>query len=99
MTRKALNVQALYEALDLIRGHTGMTWRDIAADTGISPSTLTRISQGHRPDADALVTLLAWLRVPADRFTVDVPDATCPAEHAEPRTAAGHPAHTPGDSQ
>jgi hypothetical protein len=22
-----------------------------------------------------------------------------PAEHAEPRTAAGHPAHTPGDSQ
>ena len=27
----------------------------------------------------------------------DVP--TCPAEHAEPRTAAGHPAHTPGDSQ
>lgn len=21
------------------------------------------------------------------------------AEHAEPRTAAGHPAHTPGDSQ
>jgi hypothetical protein len=25
--------------------------------------------------------------------------AACPAEHAEPRTAAGHPAHTPGDSQ
>jgi hypothetical protein len=24
---------------------------------------------------------------------------TCPAEHAEPRTAAGHPAHTPGDNQ
>lgn len=27
------------------------------------------------------------------------PMAACGTEHAEPRTAAGHPAHTPGDSQ
>ena len=29
----------------------------------------------------------------------DFGEATCLAEHAEHRTAAGHPAHTPGDNQ
>jgi transcriptional regulator with XRE-family HTH domain len=74
VSRKILNVKALYEALDLVREHTGMSWRDLAADTGISSSAFSRLSQGHRPDADALVTLLAWLRVPADRFTMDAPE-------------------------
>lgn len=79
MIRKALNVQALYEALDLIRSHTGKSWRQIAAETGISPSTFSRMATGNRPDVDALVTMLAWLRVPVERFTADAPDE--PAAH------------------
>lgn len=75
MTRKALNVQALYEALDLIRSHTGKSWRELASETGISASTFSRMATGNRPDVDALVTMLAWLRVPVERFVVDVPDA------------------------
>ena len=44
--------------------------RDVAAETGLSPSTLTRIAQGQKPDADALVTLLAWLNADAAAFAV-----------------------------
>jgi transcriptional regulator with XRE-family HTH domain len=70
VSRHKLDVPALYAALDLIRAHGDLTWRDVAKATGISPSTFSRLADGHRPDADALCTLVAWLRVPLDRFTV-----------------------------
>lgn len=66
-----LCVGALYAALDLIRSHGELSWRDVAKQTGCSPSTFSRLAEGKRPDADALCTLVAWLRVPLDRFTVD----------------------------
>lgn len=56
-----LDVDALYVALDRQRRRSRLTWRDIAADADVSPSTLTRIGQGRRPDVDGLVRLLAWL--------------------------------------
>lgn len=74
MSTKQLDVAALYAALDLIRSHSGSTWRDVAKATGISPSTFSRLAEGRKPDADSLCTLVAWLRVPLDRFTIDAPD-------------------------
>lgn len=71
VSRKQLDVGALYAALDLIRSHGEMSWRDVARQTGCSPSTFSRLAEGKRPDADALCTLVAWLRVPLDRFTID----------------------------
>lgn len=71
MTRKQLDVAALYAALDLIRAHSDLNWRDIAEGTGLSPSTFSRLASGHKPDADGLCTLVAWLHVPLDRFTID----------------------------
>lgn len=75
--------------LDTARLHTaiaakcvaeGLSARDVAEHTGISASTLTRIKQGQRPDADALVTLLAWLGAPLHLFaTPHVPE---PAQDA-----------------
>lgn len=35
----------------------------------MSPSTMTRLTQGHRPDADALVSLLAWLNAEIRTYT------------------------------
>jgi transcriptional regulator with XRE-family HTH domain len=70
MTRHKLDVQALYHAMDAVRAHRRMSWRDVARETGISPSTLTRLGQGHSPDADGLCSVLAWLGLPLDRFTV-----------------------------
>ena len=57
----ALDPDALYVALDRKRRKSKMRWRDVAEQAGVSPSTLTRIGQGRRPDADGLVCLLAWL--------------------------------------
>jgi transcriptional regulator with XRE-family HTH domain len=48
--------------------------RQLAQLLDISPSTLTRIRQGKRPDADTLAVLLAWLDVPpGELLSVDDP--------------------------
>lgn len=70
MPRKRLDVAALHSALDFVRAHRRISWRDVAAETGISPSTLTRLGQGHAPDADGLCALIDWLGLPLARFTI-----------------------------
>jgi transcriptional regulator with XRE-family HTH domain len=70
VTRQQLDARALYAALDVVRAHQQLTWRDIAERTGLSPSTFSRLADGRKPDADGLCMLIAWLRVPLDRFTV-----------------------------
>lgn len=57
----AFDPDALYVALDRQRRTRRLTWRGVAAEAGVSPSTLTRVGQFKRPDADGLVRLLAWL--------------------------------------
>jgi hypothetical protein len=44
-----------------------------ASGTGSVSATL-RPPGGNKPDADGLCTLIAWLRVPLDRFTTDAPE-------------------------
>lgn len=61
MSAPSFDPEKLYEALDRRRRRKEMRWRDVAKAAGVSPSTLTRISQGKRPDADSLVRLMAWL--------------------------------------
>lgn len=59
--RPTLDPDALYVALDRQRRQRRIQWRQIAREAGVSPSTLTRIGQGHMIYADALVRLMAWL--------------------------------------
>lgn len=61
MTAPSFDPERLYEALDRRRRKQHIRWREVAAAAGVSPSTLTRISQGKKPDADGLVRLMAWL--------------------------------------
>jgi transcriptional regulator with XRE-family HTH domain len=68
MVGATLNVEALYAALDQKRKHEGLTWRKLASITGTSPSTFTRMAQGHRPDVDTFMTLCSWLGIPAEEF-------------------------------
>lgn len=63
-----VDVEALYAALDQRRKLSGLTWRGLAADTGTSPSTFTRMKEGHRPDVNTFMTLCSWLGVPAEGF-------------------------------
>ena len=62
------DVSALHSALDSERVARRLTWKDVSAASGVSASTLTRLSQGKRPDVDSLAALTAWLKIPAERF-------------------------------
>jgi len=58
--RPAFDARAFFRALDAERSARRLTWKDVAQQAGISASTLTRMSQGRRPDVDGLATLLSW---------------------------------------
>ena len=59
---------AFYEALDAARQARQLTWKQVAAESGVSASTLTRMAQGRRPDVDGLAALTAWSGLKADDF-------------------------------
>src|SRR5260370_40085675 len=48
-----------------------MSWRQWAAGVGCSASTMPRRASGHRPEVDAFVALIRWLKMPAEQFTTD----------------------------
>ena len=62
------DVSALHAALDSERRSRRLAWKDVAAESGVSASTLTRLSQGRRPDVDSLAALTTWLGISADHF-------------------------------
>jgi transcriptional regulator with XRE-family HTH domain len=57
-----------YEALDAARQSKRLTWKQVAAESGVSASTLTRMAQGKRPDVDGLAALAAWSGLSADSY-------------------------------
>jgi transcriptional regulator with XRE-family HTH domain len=61
MTRPFLDTDALFVAVDRRRRKSGMLWRDVAAEAGLSSSTLTRLGRGYSPSTDGLVRILTWL--------------------------------------
>jgi transcriptional regulator with XRE-family HTH domain len=69
MPETTINVEALYDAVDGKRQAKELSWRELASQLGITPSTFTRMSQGRRPDVDTFATLLRWLGMSADAFT------------------------------
>lgn len=66
--RAAFDADAFYHVLDAERSARRLTWKDVAAQTGVSPSTLTRLGQGRRPDVDSFARLVAWGGFTADQF-------------------------------
>jgi transcriptional regulator with XRE-family HTH domain len=57
---KGFDGDAFYRALEHTVTARSKTWKQVAAETGISASTLTRMAQGRRPDAASLAALSAW---------------------------------------
>ena len=62
------DASAFYEALDGARQAKKLTWKQVAAESGVSASTLTRMAQGKRPDVDGLAALAAWSGLDADDY-------------------------------
>ncbi len=59
---------AFSAALNATRLARQMNWKQVATESGVSASTLTRMSQGKRPDIDGLAALVRWSGLSADDF-------------------------------
>jgi transcriptional regulator with XRE-family HTH domain len=69
MARQTVDPGLLYAALNAAREERGnLSWRSLAKEIGVSPSLLSRIANGQKPDADGFATLVSWLHLPADEF-------------------------------
>jgi transcriptional regulator with XRE-family HTH domain len=63
------DAKALYEALDGKRQERGLSWPQVAAEVGVSASTLTRTRLGGRMEVDGMLAMVRWLGVPVETFT------------------------------
>jgi transcriptional regulator with XRE-family HTH domain len=64
-----VNTEELGRAIRRKREQLGLSLRDVANETDVSASTLSRIENGTgKPDADNIARLTAWLDVPMERI-------------------------------
>jgi len=64
---KGFDAEAFYRALSRVVKARKVPWRQVARETGVTPSTLSRMAHGRRPDAASLAVLSAWAGInPAD---------------------------------
>ncbi len=76
--KSGVNTSELGDSMRRRREQQGMSLRDVAEETGVSASTLSRIENGTgKPDADNIARLAAWLDMPIERVM-----------HHGPRSAA-----------
>ncbi len=64
-----VNTEELGRAIRRRREELGLSLRDVANETAVSASTLSRIENGTgKPDADNIARLTSWLDVPMERI-------------------------------
>jgi transcriptional regulator with XRE-family HTH domain len=83
--------EKFYQAVNAKREERAASWRQVAREIGIGKSTLARMSQNKRPDADGLAALSFWAQVnPADFVFADAPAAPAPryGAHADETASA-----------
>jgi transcriptional regulator with XRE-family HTH domain len=76
---KGFDGDAFYRALENTVTSRSKNWKQVAAETGVSASTLTRMAQGRRPDAASMAALSAWAGLNPSDF-VDAPYKVTRAE-------------------
>lgn len=64
--------EKFYQAVNAKREQRAASWRQVAREIGVGKSTLARMSQNKRPDADGLAALSYWAQLnPADFVCLD----------------------------
>ena len=58
--RSRFDFTAFYRALSATVDTRNTTWKAVSDQTGVSQSTLSRMSKGRQPDAASLTALSAW---------------------------------------
>jgi len=67
-SKSLVNTVELGRAIRRRREEMGLSLRDVADETGVSASTLSRIENGTgKPDADNIARLTGWLNMPMER--------------------------------
>jgi len=76
----AVDIEQLAAMLRTRRAKDGKSLRDVAAETGVPFTTLSRVESGKLPDLTTFRNIVAWLGIPADRFfpTTKVQQETTP---------------------
>jgi transcriptional regulator with XRE-family HTH domain len=77
---KGFDGDGFYRALESTVARRSKNWKQVAAETGVSASTLARMATGRRPDAASLAALSAWAGLNPSDFV----DAPYKAAHPEP---------------
>ena len=73
--KSLVNTVELGRAIRRKREEAGLSLRDVANETGVSASTLSRIENGTgKPDADNIARLTGWLEVPIERVMSGQPE-------------------------
>jgi len=73
VTPKRFDAKALYQALDEKRESRDLSWREVAAEIGVSGSTITRTRNGGRMEVDGMLAMVTWLGVPIESFVCESP--------------------------
>lgn len=58
--RLNFDFEAFYKALSATVAARDLSWKSVSELTGVSQSTLSRMSKGRQPDAASLTALSAW---------------------------------------
>lgn len=88
------NFEKFYQAVNAKRTARSASWRQVAREVGIGKSTLARMSQNKRPDADGLAALSYWAELnPADFVVTEAPAAAQPLRMAVDDSAPSMIAH------
>ncbi|MEV6712839.1 helix-turn-helix domain-containing protein [Lentzea sp. NPDC051208] len=88
MARMTVDVARLHAALDAARESKDMSWRQLAKELGVSPSTMSRLAnEDAKPDVNAFAAMVTWLGVPAEKFMVDEDDRPARTDEEPPLLA------------
>ena len=60
MSNQRFDAEAFYAGLASTREAKNLTWKQVAKESNVAASTLTRMRQGKRPDIDGLAALAIW---------------------------------------
>jgi len=68
---RRLDVVGFHKSIDGARRARELNWKQVAEETGVGASTLTRIARGKAPDAVGLAVLARWANVNPTAFLAD----------------------------
>ncbi len=75
---RTFNAKAFYAALSRVVETRGVSWNRVGQDTGIAPSSLSRLGRGRDIQGAALAKLSAWAGINPAEFVEDASNQEVP---------------------